>query len=103
VVSARLASFRQPGSVGQIGEASRVWLHHSLESLQASLNAAGSYLYLAEGDPVEVLPKLAKAIGVSGVYWNRSYDPVTLERDKRVKKALEAFNPTSFLATLTIH
>ena len=88
------------GTVGQIGEATRVWLHHSLLSLQASLNSAGSYLYLAEGDPVAVLPELAKSVKASGVYWNRSYDPITLERDKQVKKALAEFAPTSFLATL---
>jgi len=39
------------GSVGQIGEATQVWLHHSLASLKTSLNKAGSYLHLVQGDP----------------------------------------------------
>lgn len=88
------------GSVGQIGEATQVWLHHSLVALQASLSAAGSSLYVAQGDPVDVLPALAKTLKADGVFWNRSYDPVTLERDTVVKKALEGFGPMSFLATL---
>ena len=90
----------RPGTVGQIGEATRVWLHHSLESLEASLCGTGSYLHIVQGDPVAVLPAMAKALQVEGVFWNRSYDPDTLERDKRVKTALDGFGPKSYLATL---
>lgn len=88
------------GTVGQIGEATQVWLHHSLQSLQASLESVQSHLTVLEGDPLTLLPALAKSMSASGVYWNRSYDPVTLERDKAVKTALADYSPHSFLSTL---
>lgn len=88
------------GTLGQIGAASQVWLHHSLMALHASLEKAGSHLTVLEGDPLEILPVLAKLFDVEGVYWNRSYDPVTLERDKQVKSALSEYGGQSFLANL---
>lgn len=88
------------GTLGQIGEASQVWLHHSLHALQASLESLNSHLVVIEGDPLMVLPALAKPLKVTGVYWNRSYDPVTLERDKKVKTALAEHGAKSYLSTL---
>lgn len=88
------------GTLGQIGEASRVWLHHSLHALQSSLEKVGSSLTVLEGDPLTLLPALAKSLDADGVYWNRSYDPVTLERDKQVKAALKEFGAQSYLANL---
>lgn len=91
---------KRSGTVGQIGEASNVWLNHSLGSLDESLQKRGSSLHLLEGDPVELLPRMAKALNAVGVFWNRCYDPVTLERDKQVKQALNDFAPNSYLANL---
>ncbi len=88
------------GTLGQIGAASQVWLHHSLGLLDGSLQSLGSCLHRLVGDPVEVLPELAKVLDVTGVFWNRCYDPVTLERDKQIKQSLEGFEPTSHLANL---
>ncbi len=88
------------GTIGQIGQATQVWLHHSLQALHESLTARGSSLHVLAGDPEKILPQLAKALEVRGVFWNRCYDPVTLKRDKSVKKALDGFGAQSFLANL---
>ncbi len=88
------------GTVSEIGAASRVWLHASLNALENDLKEAGSTLLVLSGDPLKLLPRLAKTLEADGVYWNRSYDPVTCERDKSVKEALHSIGANSYLANL---
>ncbi|MFM1799023.1 MAG: hypothetical protein RLZZ117_1301 [Cyanobacteriota bacterium] len=67
----------------------RLWfLCESLRELDARWRDAGSRLLLAEGDPVEVLPQLATALGAEGVAWNRDVEPYGRERDRRVAASL---------------
>ena len=70
------------------GGASRWWLHHSLQSLDASLRAAGSRLVIRQGPVLETLLALAKETGADSVVWNRRYEPAVIARDKKVKDAL---------------
>jgi deoxyribodipyrimidine photo-lyase len=84
-----------------MGAASRWWLHHALVALDASLREKGSRLVVARGDSLTVLRKLMNAVGSRSVFWNRRYEPEAIERDGRVKAALDAdgieaadFNPT---------
>jgi deoxyribodipyrimidine photo-lyase len=72
------------------GAASRWWRHHSLASLGASLQAAGSRLVLRRGPALEVLRELMRECGADAVYWNRRYEPAARERDARIKEALRA-------------
>jgi len=88
------------GTVSQLGEASQTWLHHSLLSLQASLRAAGSDLLIAQGDPLEVLKELIEVSGATRIFWNRCYDPVSIKRDKAIKRALRSYSPESHLGSL---
>ncbi len=82
-------------SVSQLGEASRVWLHHSLQALHASLEKKGNALVHLQGDSLAVLEKLLSDTGASRIFWNRCYDPATIERDKRIKTALKALEPAT--------
>ncbi|MFN9622217.1 MAG: FAD-binding domain-containing protein [Cyanobacteriota bacterium] len=67
----------------------RVWfLCESLRELAERWRQAGSRLLLLGGDPAEVLPQLAAAIGAEGVAWNRDVEPYGRERDRRVTAAL---------------
>lgn len=68
-----------------MGGASRLYLHHSLESLGRSLKGA---LRFYRGDALGVLCTLAEKLKVDAVYWNRCYDPWRMERDKRIKAHL---------------
>ncbi len=69
----------------------RLWFQsESLRELAVSWQAAGSRLLLLQGDPVEVLPRLAAAIGAEVVSWNRGVEPSGRERDRRVAAALQA-------------
>ena len=67
----------------------RLWfLCESLRELSERWREAGSRLLLLQGDPLQVLPRLAAAIGAEVVAWNRDVEPYGRERDRRVSAAL---------------
>ena len=70
------------------GSATRWWLHQSLNSLAASLRAAGSRLIIRRGPAVEALLQLAAETGANAVVWNRRYEPAAITRDTKAKDAL---------------
>lgn len=87
-------------TVSQLGAASRVWLHHSLSNLSDSIQQRGSSLVFAQGDSETVLRKASEHYQATRLFWNRCYDPKTIDRDKRVKLALADLQPESFNALL---
>ena len=72
------------------GAASRWWLHHSLQALDASLRALGSRLIVRRGPAEQVLADVAAEVDAQAVYWNRIYDQGSRERDARLKQAFMA-------------
>ena len=69
----------------------RLWfLRHSLAELQQRWHQAGSRLLLLQGDPVQLLPQVAQALGAAVVAWNRDVEPYGRERDRAVAAALQA-------------
>lgn len=70
----------------QPGSASRVWLHHSLKSLNKSLDGRLAFF---KGDPLDLIPKLVAQYHISHVFWNRQYEPWAIARDTLVKKCLK--------------
>ncbi len=79
-----------PTSISQLGSASRVWLHHSLQALDHELQSSGSRLILRHGPALEVLQHLLTETGATRIYWNRLYDPASLQRDKYIKEVLQS-------------
>ncbi len=79
-----------PKAQVHIGSASKVWLHHSLLSLDASLQNAGSRLFVRTGNPVKVLKEISKETGASAVFWNRSYEPAELQLEDEIKASLNS-------------
>jgi deoxyribodipyrimidine photo-lyase len=73
----------------KMGGASRWWLHHSLKSLDESLD--GKLLFL-KGDASKLICALAKEIDAQAVYWNRCYEPWRITRDKAIKASLKDLN-----------
>ncbi len=73
----------------QMGEASRWWLHHSLKSLNKSLEGN---LKVYNGDPKKILLDLSNENDIKGVFWNRCYEPWRILRDKEIKKLLRVQN-----------
>ena len=74
-----------------MGAASRWWLHHSLQSLNTSLDGR---LSLYAGDPLTILLSLAQRYSIRAVYWNRCYEPWRTRRDTHIKEQLSARNIT---------
>ena len=73
--------------VRPLGAASRWWLHHSLQSLDASLRERGSRLVLRRGPAEQALAELATELGAEAIFWNRVYDQGSRDRDTRLKKS----------------
>ena len=71
----------------QMGAASRVWLHHSLSSLNQSLD---DHLALFQGAAQDILMDVIKRHQVKAIYWNRCYEPWRMARDQQIKTALES-------------
>ena len=70
--------------------ARRWFLRESLRELGERWRAAGSRLLLLQGDPVDLLPRLAIATGAAVVAWNRGVEPAERQRDRRVAAALQS-------------
>ncbi len=70
------------------GAASRWWLHHSLDTLSASLLTRGLSLVLRRGDPRTALDDVIAATGAGTVLWNRRYAPDQARADQAVKADL---------------
>ncbi len=71
----------------KMGGASRLWLHHSLTSLNQSLSGK---LSIYCGNPSLVLSDLCARHNISKVFWNRCYEPWRIARDTQVKEHLKS-------------
>ncbi|MCP9859431.1 MULTISPECIES: FAD-binding domain-containing protein [unclassified Cyanobium] len=68
----------------------RVWfLCQSLRDLADRWQAAGSRLLILKGEPADLIPRAARAVGASVVTWNREVEPYGRERDRQVAAALQ--------------
>jgi deoxyribodipyrimidine photo-lyase len=67
------------------GGASRWWLHHSLQALDESMQGK---LNLYIGEASTIIANLQTRFAISGVYWNRCYEPWRIPRDKSIKQTL---------------
>lgn len=70
-----------------MGSASRWWLHHTLASLNNTLDGN---LSMYCGDPVDIFADLTIRFGVQSVYWNRCYEPWCIDRDAKIKALLKS-------------
>ncbi|RZW26166.1 MAG: deoxyribodipyrimidine photo-lyase [Desulfobulbaceae bacterium] len=68
------------------GSAARLWLHHSLNALQKSLEGR---LSIHRGRAEDIIPRLCRDHQSTRVFWNRCYEPWRIERDKEIKKRLQ--------------
>ncbi len=71
------------------GGASRVWLHHSLAALNASLDG---HLSIYQGNAQEILLDICRRLKIKNVFWNRCYEPFSIARDKSIKEKLSDAN-----------
>jgi deoxyribodipyrimidine photo-lyase len=74
----------------RLGAASRWWLHHSLEAVDASLRKRGNRLVLRRGNAVEAVSAVLRETGGTHLYMNRRYAPGERDQDRRVQDAARA-------------
>ncbi|MCW2381882.1 MULTISPECIES: cryptochrome/photolyase family protein [unclassified Sphingobium] len=72
-----------------MGGASRWWLHHSIESLDAALRARGSRLILRRGKTEAVLAALAAETGATRIHALHHYEPWWRQAEKAVARSHE--------------
>jgi len=90
--------FDDLSSEWNLGGASRWWLHHSIESLQQDLKAAGNRLRLFAGNTTETLKTIVDATDACALAWNRRYEPELIELDKNIKASYKEQNIEVFSA-----
>lgn len=69
----------------KMGEASRLWLHHALTSINDSLK---NNLACYHGDAQKILLNLVETLSIKAVFWNRCYEPWRMRRDELIKHLL---------------
>ncbi|MGB0185108.1 MAG: deoxyribodipyrimidine photo-lyase, partial [Opitutales bacterium] len=72
------------------GAASKVWLHHALESLSVELSKHGGRLLIRQGATSEVLQEVVTSSGAGAIFWNRRYEPKLRALDAELKLELRA-------------
>jgi deoxyribodipyrimidine photo-lyase len=68
----------------------RAFLHGALGSLADELGSRGGGLLVREGDPVQVVPALARRFAADAVWCSRDVTPYARRRDTAVGRALRA-------------
>jgi deoxyribodipyrimidine photo-lyase len=68
----------------------RAFLHGALRSLARDLEALGGRLLLLEGDPVQVVPALARQVAADAVWCSQEFTPYARRRDSAVERVLRA-------------
>jgi deoxyribodipyrimidine photo-lyase len=69
-----------------IGQASKWYLHHSLENLNHRLN---NKINFYNGDSTKILNQIIEQNKVDSLVWNRCYEPSRIKQDSEIKKNLK--------------
>ena len=70
----------------KLGEASAWWLHHSLHSLNESLDGT---INCYSGNPIDIIAELIADHDIESFSWNRVYTPWEIKRDTEIKALLK--------------
>lgn len=63
-----------------------------VQELSMLYAARGRRLWVLYGQSEALIPDLAKALGVTGVFTNKDYEPSSISRDEQVEKSLHAMS-----------
>lgn len=70
----------------QLGAAKKWWLHQALAQLGSKIENFGNTLVTRTGDTEQILDELIQQTGAKALFWNRRYDPSTLQLDAQLKQ-----------------
>ncbi|TFD25606.1 deoxyribodipyrimidine photo-lyase [Cryobacterium sp. TMS1-13-1] len=89
IVAVYVFDDESPG-VRPLGGAARWWLHQSLRSLGATLEALGGRLILRRGPAAPIITEIARETDAAAVFWNRRYGSAERMIDTAIKAELRA-------------
>ena len=89
IVAVYVFDDESPG-VRPLGGAARWWLHQSLKSLGAALEALGGQLILRRGPAAPIITEIARETDAAAVFWNRRYGSAERTIDTAIKAELRA-------------
>lgn len=85
----------------KLGSASKVFLHHALNSFNKLLKSEyGFELVIKEGEVIEEIKKIEKQHEISAIYFNNSYTKKQIETEENIKKTFEELDVKSFKAKI---
>ena len=67
-----------PNAMSELGQASKIWLHHSLDKLNKS---TGYKIDFYTGNPREILTEIIQLEKIQGIFWNKIFEPDNLVND----------------------
>ena len=67
-----------PNAMSELGQASKLWLHYSLDKLNES---TGYKIDFYTGNPKEILTEIIQLEKIQGVFWNKIFEPHNLVND----------------------
>ena len=67
-----------PNAMSELGQVSKIWLHHSLDKLNKS---TGYKIDFYTGNPKEILTKIIQFEKIQGIFWNKVLEPHNLVND----------------------
>ncbi len=77
-----------PALFDKAGPFRRTALASHLGALDDQLSELGGRLRIERGDPGDVVPRLAKSLGVDAVHWNSDTTPYAVRRDEMIETML---------------
>lgn len=63
-----------------------IW--QTIEDLDKTLRAVGSGIIVRHGNPTELIPTLAKQLGIQAIFTNHDYEPSAILRDETIAQTL---------------
>ena len=75
-----------PKDSENMGQASKLWLHHSLNKLNESLDGKLQFIY---GDTIDEIRKLVNSEKIDAIYWNRVFEPEQELKDRDLINSLQ--------------
>ena len=72
-----------PKDSENMGQASKLWLHHSLNKLNESLDGKLQFIH---GDTIDEIRKLIDSEKIDAIYWNKIFEPEQELKDRDLIK-----------------
>ena len=69
-----------------------IFIHQQIEKIKTDYQSFDSDLLVYYGNPIELIPQIAKEFTVQKVFTNRDYDPQAIQRDTEIFEILNALS-----------